>query len=160
MLAPQPEVPGLATRRIAADILDGVLQPRPAARRAARRRSRSTPDCRRWPIATARWCAGWSPPCCAGSAPCGKLIDVYLDKGLPDDAPRAETVLMLGAAQILWLDVPDHAAVDLRCASPRPTAAPARYAGLVNAVLRRVTQEGTRAASPSSTPSRSIRRTG
>lgn len=25
-LAPQPEVPGLATRRIAADIIDGVLQ--------------------------------------------------------------------------------------------------------------------------------------
>src|SRR5207244_3185347 len=32
---------------------------------------------------------------------------------LPARAPRLETALLVGAAQMLWLDVADHAAVDL-----------------------------------------------
>jgi 16S rRNA (cytosine967-C5)-methyltransferase len=69
------------------------------------------------------------------------LIAEFVEKGLPKDAPQVEIALLLGAAQILFLDVPDHAAVDLsvRLASG---ARNARYAGLVNAVLRRVTREG------------------
>src|SRR5262249_47021507 len=60
----------------------------------------------------------------------------------PAGAPRVETALLLGTAQILWLDVADHAAVDLavRLVQAEPHAA--RYAGLVNAVLRRGTREG------------------
>jgi 16S rRNA (cytosine967-C5)-methyltransferase len=54
-----------------------------------------------------------------------------------------ETALLLGAAQILFLDVPDHAAVDLAVRLVRADRNAARYAGLVNAVLRRVTREGT-----------------
>jgi 16S rRNA (cytosine967-C5)-methyltransferase len=61
---------------------------------------------------------------------------------LPADAPRVETVLLLGAAQILWLDVADHAAVDLAVRLVRADRRAARYAGLVNAVLRRVAREG------------------
>jgi 16S rRNA (cytosine967-C5)-methyltransferase len=61
---------------------------------------------------------------------------------LPADAPRVETVLLLGAAQILWLEVPDHAAVDLAVRLVRADRRAARYAGLVNAVLRRVAREG------------------
>ena len=48
--------------------------------------------------------------------------------------------LLLGAAQILWLDVPDHAAVDLSVRLAQADRRAGRYAGLVNAVLRRVTQ--------------------
>ena len=36
-----------------------------------------------------------------------------LKRRLPADAARTESALLIGAAQILWLDVPDHAAVDL-----------------------------------------------
>ena len=39
------------------------------------------------------------------------LLHQWLE--LPAGAPRVETALLLGAAQILWLDVADHAAVDL-----------------------------------------------
>jgi 16S rRNA (cytosine967-C5)-methyltransferase len=69
------------------------------------------------------------------------LIESMTDKGLPKDAPQIEIALLLGAAQILFLDVPDHAAVDL---SVRLASGPrnGRYAGLINAVLRRVTREG------------------
>lgn len=59
-------------------------------------------------------------------------------KSTPDPAARA--ALRLGAQQILFLDVPDHAAVD---ASVELTKALApRSAGFVNAVLRRVTRDG------------------
>jgi 16S rRNA (cytosine967-C5)-methyltransferase len=70
------------------------------------------------------------------------VIGLFLDRGLPRQAPRVETALLLGAAQILFLKVPDHAAVDLavRLAQADPRAA--GFAGLINAVLRRLAREG------------------
>jgi 16S rRNA (cytosine967-C5)-methyltransferase len=70
------------------------------------------------------------------------LLGRLLDRGLPADAPRVETALLLGAAQILLLDVPDHAAVDLAVRLVQGDRRAARYAGLVNAVLRRTAREG------------------
>jgi len=69
------------------------------------------------------------------------LLATMLQGGLPKDAPNVEIALLLGAAQILFLDVPDHAAVDLsvRLASGTRNK---RYAGLTNAVLRNVAREG------------------
>jgi 16S rRNA (cytosine967-C5)-methyltransferase len=140
--SPQPEVPGLAARRIAADLLDGVLQRRTALDdllsgkhahpglqaladrdRALVRRLTAT-ILRR--LGTLR-----------------HLLGGFLEKGFPSDAPRVETILLLGAAQILWLEVPDHAAVDLSVRLAQADRRAARYAGLVNAVLRRVAQSGT-----------------
>ena len=72
------------------------------------------------------------------------LLGGFLEKGFPSDAPRVETILLIGAAQILWLDVPDHAAVDLSVRLAQADRRAARYAGLVNAVLRRVARDGAR----------------
>ncbi len=137
--SPPPEVPGLAARRIAADILDGVLRRRLALDeqlsgkgahpglgplsdrdRALMRRLAATALRR---LGTLR-----------------HLLSGYLDKGFPADAPRVETILLVGAAQILWFDVPDHAAVDLSVRLAQGDRRAARYTGLVNAVLRRVAQ--------------------
>jgi 16S rRNA (cytosine967-C5)-methyltransferase len=74
------------------------------------------------------------------------LVGGFLEKGFPADAPRAETILLLGAAQILWLEVPDHAAVDLSVRLAQADRRAGRYAGLVNAVLRRVAQHGATAS--------------
>jgi 16S rRNA (cytosine967-C5)-methyltransferase len=70
------------------------------------------------------------------------VLSLFLDRGLPRQAPRVETALLFGAAQILFLKVPDHAAVDLavRLAQADPCAA--GFAGLINAVLRRLAREG------------------
>jgi 16S rRNA (cytosine967-C5)-methyltransferase len=70
------------------------------------------------------------------------LLGLFLERGLPAAAPRAETALLLGAAQILWLEVPDHAAVDLSVRLAQADKRAGRYAGLVNAVLRRIAQHG------------------
>jgi 16S rRNA (cytosine967-C5)-methyltransferase len=143
--SPQPEVPGLAARRIAADILDGVLRrrialdeqfsgknahpglPALADRDRALARRLTATVLRR--LGTLR-----------------HLVGGYLEKGFPSDAPRAETILLLGAAQILWLEVPDHAAVDLSVRLAQADRRAGRYAGLVNAVLRRVAQHGATAS--------------
>jgi 16S rRNA (cytosine967-C5)-methyltransferase len=59
-----------------------------------------------------------------------------LDKGLPRQAAHLEWSLIAAAAQILFLDVPDHAAVDLAVRNARLESKTAPFAGLVNAVLR------------------------
>ena len=80
------------------------------------------------------------------------LLGLLLDRGLPEKAPRVETALLLGAAQILFLDVPDHAAVDLAVRLAREDRNALHFAGLVNAVLRRVTREGAEKLAALDTP--------
>ncbi len=70
------------------------------------------------------------------------LLGLYLERGVPADVPRVETALLIGAAQILWLEVPDHAAVDLSVRLVQADRHALHYAGLVNAVLRRVARDG------------------
>jgi 16S rRNA (cytosine967-C5)-methyltransferase len=135
------DAPGLAARRVAADILDGVLRRRrpldelldggseSAALAALPERDRALTRAligmvlRR--LGTLR-----------------HLLGLLLDRGTPAQAPRVETALLLGAAQILFLDVPDHAAVDLSVRLARADSEACHFAGLVNAVLRRVAREG------------------
>jgi 16S rRNA (cytosine967-C5)-methyltransferase len=80
------------------------------------------------------------------------LLWPLLERGLPPQAPRVETALLLGAAQILFLDVPDHAAVDLSVRLVQADRYAARYAGLANAVLRRLARDGKAALTPLDMP--------
>ena len=59
-----------------------------------------------------------------------------LDKGLPRQIAHLEWTLIAAAAQVLFLDAPDHAAVDLAVRATRLEAKTAPFAGLVNGVLR------------------------
>ena len=138
---PPPETPGLAARRVAADILDGVLrrgrsldelldgkQAQPGLAALA---DRDRALVRRLVATVLRRLGSLR-----------HLLGLFLQQGLPADAPRVETALLIGAAQILWLDVPDHAAVDLAVRVAQADRRAGHYAGLVNAVLRRITKEG------------------
>lgn len=60
-----------------------------------------------------------------------------LDTPLPEGARALHHVLAIGAAQILYLDIPDHSAVDLAVEQANADPRNRRFAGLVNAVLRR-----------------------
>lgn len=71
-----------------------------------------------------------------------RLIDNLLDQGLPRDAPQVESALLIGAAQLLFLDIPHHAAVDLSVRLVQADRRHSRYAGLVNAVMRRIASTG------------------
>ncbi|CCE09977.1 putative Ribosomal RNA small subunit methyltransferase B (rRNA (cytosine-C(5)-)-methyltransferase) (16S rRNA m5C967 methyltransferase)(rsmB) [Bradyrhizobium sp. STM 3843] len=135
------EVPGLAARRIAADVVDGVLHKHrtlddqldgagahPGLKQLA---DRDRALMRRLVATTLR-----------RLGTLGHLLSRLLDRGIPTDAPRAQSALLIGAAQILWMDVPDHAAVDLSVRLVQADRRAAKYAGLVNAVLRRCAREG------------------
>src|SRR6476659_7124226 len=135
------EVPGFAARRIAADILDGVLHKHrtlddqlegAGAHHGLKTLSDRDRALMRRLVATILRRLGTL----------GHVLSQLLDRGIPTDAPRAQSALLIGAAQILWLDVPDHAAVDLAVRLIRADRAGARYAGLANAVLRRIAGEG------------------
>jgi 16S rRNA (cytosine967-C5)-methyltransferase len=65
-----------------------------------------------------------------------RLLASLLDRPLPGSASSLSHLLHVGAAQILFLDVPDHSAVDLAVESAKADPRNARFAGLVNAVLR------------------------
>src|ERR1051325_2068799 len=135
------EVPGLAARRISADILDNVLR---------RRRALDAE------LDGAEAHPGLSSLADRDRALVRKLVATvlrrvgtlrhvlgrFLERGFPSDAPRVETVLLIGAAQVLFLDVPDHAAVDLSVRLVQADRRAAKYPGLINAVLRRVAREG------------------
>lgn len=139
--APPTEVPGLAARRIAADILDGVLHKRrmlddqldgAGAHPGLKTLSDRDRALMRRLVATILRRLGTL----------GHVLSRLLDRGVPTDAPRAQSALLIGAAQILWMDVPDHAAVDLSVRLVQADRRAAKYAGLVNAVLRRCAREG------------------
>src|SRR6516165_613341 len=141
-LARPSEVPGLAARRIAADVLDGVLHKHrtlddqldgAAAHPGLKTLADRDRALMRKLVATILRRLGTL----------GHLLSRLLDRGIPTDAPRAQSALLIGAAQILWMDVPDHAAVDLSVRLVQSDRRAAKYAGLVNAVLRRCAREGT-----------------
>jgi len=69
------------------------------------------------------------------------LLKRCLEHPLPAKAALAEDILRLGAAQLLFLDTPAHAAVDTAVNMTRAAGLSA-HVKLVNAVLRRLGREG------------------
>ncbi|WP_332303771.1 RsmB/NOP family class I SAM-dependent RNA methyltransferase [Rhizobium sp. GR12] len=68
-------------------------------------------------------------------------LSMLLDGPLPQGARSLHHVLVIGAAQMLYLDVPDHSAVDLAVEQAHRDPRNKRFVKLVNAVLRRLGRE-------------------
>jgi len=134
--SPTPS-PGLAARRIAADIVGGVLRQRRALDEQLEQSDLGTLPERdralvRTIVATVLRRLGTLR----------HLLATLLEKGLPQSAPKVEDILLIGAAQILFLDVPDHASVDLSVRLAQADMHASHYSGLVNAVLRKLARDG------------------
>src|SRR5262249_60887576 len=103
------DIPGLAVRRIAADILDHVLRrQRPLDEQldgAGAHPGLGTLSERDRALTRALVAVVLLRP-----GTLRHLLHLFLMRGAPADAQRVETALLIGAAQILWLQVPDHAA--------------------------------------------------
>ncbi|MDA4845404.1 methyltransferase domain-containing protein [Hoeflea sp. E7-10] len=69
------------------------------------------------------------------------MLARLVNRPLPGGARALSHVLTVGAAQILYLDTPDHAAVDLAVEQASRDPRNRRYTALVNAVLRRLIRE-------------------
>lgn len=67
-------------------------------------------------------------------------ITGLLDRPLPENAVALKQLFHVAAAQILYLDIPDHAAVDLAVTAANTDPRNRKYAGVVNAVLRRLSR--------------------
>ncbi|THF50240.1 RsmB/NOP family class I SAM-dependent RNA methyltransferase [Allorhizobium terrae] len=69
------------------------------------------------------------------------MLGILLDTPLPDGARALHHSLIIAAAQMLYLDVPDHSAVDLAVEQANRDPRNRRFAKVVNAVLRRLGRE-------------------
>jgi 16S rRNA (cytosine967-C5)-methyltransferase len=134
---PAPPSPGLATRRVAADIVGAVLrQKRPLDEQLEQSDLGALPERDRALVRTI------VATVLRRLGTLRHLLAVLLEKGLPPSAPRVEDILLIGAAQILFLDVPDHASVDLSVRLAQADHHASHYSGLVNGVLRKLARDG------------------
>ncbi|GLS18005.1 MFS transporter [Labrys miyagiensis] len=124
------EAPGLAARALAVKAVDGVLGQDIALEDAFEGASLEPRD-----LALARMIAGVSM---RRYGSIGTILDSLLARGMPRKSGPLEAILITAAAQILFLDVPDHAAVDLAVRLARQDDRAQAFSGLANAVLRKV----------------------
>jgi 16S rRNA (cytosine967-C5)-methyltransferase len=70
------------------------------------------------------------------------VLGTFLARGMPEKSGTLYPILLSAAAQLIVLDTPPHAAIDLAVTLAQYDPRAARYAKLANAVLRRVAGEG------------------
>ena len=70
-----------------------------------------------------------------------KALDARLQRGLASLPPFVRILMETAAAQILYLDAPDHAAVDIAVGLIRQEPGGHRFTQVANAVLRRIVRE-------------------
>ena len=133
----QGDAPGLAARRFATELIDEVLRAGTALDETFERMLPKTGlDAADAGLARAIATVSFRR---LGSI--RAAIDARLERGSPRKSGPFEPVMVAAAAQILFLDVPDHAAVDLAIRLLHEDMRSARYASLGNAVLRRLARE-------------------
>ncbi len=131
---PEPKA-GLAARRIAADVLGGVLDKRRALDLELDQTSASALYKGLTPLdrGFVRALLGTT---LRRLGQIDDALDRLIDKPLPEKAARARAILRLGAAQLLFMDVPDHAAVSTAVTLADEDRLGRPWKGLVNGVLR------------------------
>ena len=70
------------------------------------------------------------------------VLNAFLERPLPKEAGHVWAILLTGAAQLICLGTPPHAAVDMAVEATRRVRGGARFANLTNAILRRVAKDG------------------
>jgi 16S rRNA (cytosine967-C5)-methyltransferase len=126
-------IPGLAARALAMRSIEGVLShgvPLEDAFEAAAIEPRD--------LALARMIAATAMRRYGSIA---SILEALLTRGMPRKSGPLEAILVTASAQILFLDVPDHAAVDLAVRLARADDRAQAFGGLANAVLRRLSRE-------------------
>src|SRR5262249_10044461 len=81
------------------------------------------------------------------------VLFTFLERGLPEKSGTLYPIVLSGAAQLIFLRTPPHAAIDLAVSLAQYDPKAKRYDKLVNAVLRRVANDG-KAIPPRPDPAR------
>lgn len=131
------DVPGLPARRLAATLIDEVLKARLALDETYERLAPGF----KLDAADAALARAIAITAFRRLGTIQHAINARLERGSPRNSGPFEPILVAAAAQILFLDVPDHAAVDLAIRLLHEDARSSRYVSLGNAVLRRLARE-------------------
>lgn len=134
---PVDDTPGLPARRLAAALIDEVLRAGAALDEGYERLGPSFG----LDAADAALARAIAVTAFRHLGTIQEAFDARLDRGSPRNSGPFEPILVAAAAQILFLDVPDHAAVDLAMRHLHEDARSARYVALGNALLRRLARE-------------------
>ena len=134
---PSTAIPGLAARALAAEAVDRCCPAAPCSRTRSRA-GLDGRDLEARDLALARKIAGTAM---RRFGSIGIRLDELLARGMPRKSGPLEAILVTAAAQILFLDVADHAAVDLAVRLARADDRAQAFSGLANAVLRRLSRE-------------------
>lgn len=141
--APEPaeagrsDAPGLPARRFAATIIDEVLRARLALDETVDRLLPASG----LDAADAGLARAIAVTAFRRLGTIQHAVDARLERGSPRKSGPFEPIVTAAVAQILFLDVPDHAAVDLAIRHLHEDARSARYVALGNALLRRIVRE-------------------
>lgn len=131
----KPEEPGLATRRLAFDILTSVLNDARALDQALEHRA-GTPTWRGLSPADRSLVRAMVSTTIRRLGLIDDALKTLMSRPLPSKAAHVRTILRLGAAQMLFMDVPDHAAVSLATELAERDRDARPWKALVNGVLR------------------------
>jgi 16S rRNA (cytosine967-C5)-methyltransferase len=131
------EAPGLPARRLATRLIDEVLKARLALDETF---ERIAPEFR-LDAADAGLARAIAITAFRRLGTIQYAMNQRLERGSPRNSGLFEPILVAAAAQILFLDVPDHAAVDLAIRQLHEDPRASRYVSLGNALLRRLARE-------------------
>jgi 16S rRNA (cytosine967-C5)-methyltransferase len=134
---PAENVPGLPARRLAAALIDEVLRAGTALDETYERMAPGFG----LDAADASLARAIAVTSFRRLGTIQNAINDRLERGSPKNSGPFEPILVAAAAQILFLDVPDHAAVDLAIRHLHEDGRSARYVSLGNAILRRLARE-------------------
>ncbi len=135
--AARPDIPGLAARRGALEILERVRGGDSLDEALVKSRAFSLLEGSDRAFARAMASAALRR-----RGAIDHVLGAYIDRPLPKRAARIMDILRLTAAQLLILKTPDHAAVSTAVALAGERRETENYAGLVNAVSRKVGKAG------------------
>ena len=71
-----------------------------------------------------------------------QVLETFLERGLPQNSGTLYAILLSASAQLIFLNIPAHAVIDLAVTLAQYDPRAKRYDKLANAVLRRVAKDG------------------
>jgi 16S rRNA (cytosine967-C5)-methyltransferase len=71
-----------------------------------------------------------------------RVLETFLERGLPQNSGTLYAILLSAAAQLIFLNIPAHAVIDLAVTLAQYDPRAKRYDKLANAVLRRIAKDG------------------
>ncbi|MEP3304639.1 MAG: transcription antitermination factor NusB [Roseibium sp.] len=138
--AGKPQTPGFAARKIAADLLGNVVHKRRPLDNELDLNSGHS-GFRELAFNDRALVRAILGVCLRHRGEIAEIIDRLLDRPIPEKSGRVLDILHVGIAQMLFMEVPDRAAVSLAVENASADRRARPYKGLVNGVLRRLGRE-------------------